>query len=167
MSDQAQHIDIHEPVLTIGTVAKKLGIAAQTVRLYEEEGLVLPHRTESGRRMYSMHELDRLQCARKMITEHGMNLQGIKRMLSLLPCWEFKGGLDDECRHCPAYYEVLGPCWSLKNVGEKCVDANCRECHVYRMQLNCAKMKEIIFGNRRPEESGANGAGAVEPQSGS
>ncbi|RMF63842.1 MAG: MerR family transcriptional regulator [Calditrichaeota bacterium] len=147
-----KEIDIHEPILTIGTVAKMLDIAVQTVRLYEQEGLVLPYRTESGRRMFSMHEVERLRCVRKMITENGLNLQGIKRMFSLLPCWEFKGGLDEECRNCPAYYEAEGPCWSIRHVGEKCQAVDCRECPVYRMQLNCQKLKEVIFGHRRPTE---------------
>ncbi len=145
-------LNMYEPVLTIGTVAKQLNVSVQTIRLYEQEGLVLPHRTESGRRMYSMHEVDRLHCIREMITSHGMNLQGIKRMLSLLPCWEFKGGLDEECQKCPASYDVEGPCWSVKNVGEKCRVEDCRSCDVYRMQLNCEKLKEVIFGHRRPDD---------------
>ncbi|MFQ5709027.1 MAG: MerR family transcriptional regulator [bacterium] len=145
------HVDVYEPILTIGTVAKMLGVAVQTIRLYEQEGLVLPFRTESGRRMYSMHEVERLHCVRKMITEVGMNLQGIRRMLSLLPCWEFKGGLDQECRHCPAYYEAEGPCWSMRGVGQKCQIEDCRACAVYRMQLNCKKIKQVIFGHQRPE----------------
>ena len=148
--------DIHEPLLTIGTVARMLNVAVQTVRLYEQEGLVLPHRTTSGRRMYSLHEVERLRCVRKMITEEGLNLQGIKRLLSLLPCWEFKGGLDEECRNCPAYYDALGPCWSLRNVGQKCQMEDCRACPVYRMQLNCQKLKEVIFGHHRPEPQETN-----------
>ena len=143
--------DIYEPILTIGTVAQMLSVAVQTVRLYEDEGLVLPHRTDSGRRMFSLHDVERLRCVRNMITNHSMNLQGIKKMLSLMPCWEFKGGLDEECENCPAYYEVQGPCWSIQNVGDKCQKAECRSCKVYRMQLNCEKFKEVIYGHRRPE----------------
>lgn len=148
-------VDIYDPVLTIGVVAKKLGLSVQTIRLYEEEGLILPLRTESGRRMYSMHDVERLHCMRKMITGNGMNIQGIKRMLSLLPCWEFKGGLDDECRNCPSYYKVEGPCWSIKDVGEKCQNVECRDCAVYKMQLNCEKFKEVIYGHKPPESNEA------------
>lgn len=142
-------VDIYEPMMTIGIVAAKLDIAVQTIRLYEQEGLILPNKTESGRRMYSMHDLERLKCIRTMITEHGLNIQGIKRLMSLLPCWEFKGGLDSECKKCPAYYEVIGPCWSMPTVGEKCMDQDCRCCPVYRIEMNCTKLKEVIFGNRR------------------
>ena len=79
-------LNIYDPVLTIGIVAEKLNVAVQTVRLYEQEGLILPHKTDSGRRMYSMHDLERLRCIRKMITEHGLNLNGIKRIMSMIPC---------------------------------------------------------------------------------
>ena len=144
-------VDLFEPVLTIGTVAKKLSIAVQTVRMYEEEGLILAYKTDTGRRMYSMHDLERLRCIRTMITEHGLNLNGIKKMMSLIPCWEFKGGLDDQCQKCPAYYEANGPCWTTKNIGPKCQETDCRECPVYRIEVNCNKIKEVIFGHKSPE----------------
>ena len=145
-------VDIYEPVLTIGVVAKKLNVAVQTLRLYEQESLIIPHKTGSGRRMYSLHDVERLRCIRTMITEHGLNLNGIKKIMSLIPCWEFKGGLDEECKKCPAYYDATGPCWTTKNVGPKCQNVDCRECPVYRMNINCNKIKEIIFGHRAPEQ---------------
>ncbi len=145
------NFDYYEPVLTIGTVAKKLEIAVQTVRLYEQEGLILPYKTETGRRMYSMHDVERLHCIRKLLTEDGLNISGIKRLMSLIPCWEFKGGFDEDCKNCPAYYDTIGPCWTLRGVGEKCVGEDCRSCKVYRMNLSCEKMKAIIFGHHRPE----------------
>ncbi len=140
----------HEPVFTIGTIAKMLNVAVQTIRLYEHEGLILPAKTESGRRMFSLHDLERLKCIRKLLTEDGLNITGIKKLMSLIPCWEFKGGLDDDCRNCPAYYETVGPCWSLTKVGEKCIGQDCRSCQVYQMNVSCEKMKTILFGHHRP-----------------
>lgn len=142
-------IDIYEPVMSIGTVANKLQISVQTVRLYEHEGLILPHKSPGGHRLFSHHDLEKLNCIRNMITEHGINLQGIKRLMSMIPCWELKGGLDDDCRNCPAYHESSGPCWALKRVGEKCTLQDCRSCPVYRIQINCNKMKEIIYGHKK------------------
>lgn len=146
-------VDKHEPVLTIGTVAGKLSVAVQTIRLYEQEGLIIPFKTESGRRMYSMSDLERLRCIRKMIVEHGLNLKGIRRLMALIPCWEFKGGLDEECKKCPAYYEATGACWTLSNVGSKCQLQDCRSCPVYRIELNCDKIKEVVFGHIRPTDN--------------
>jgi MerR family transcriptional regulator/heat shock protein HspR len=143
-------IDIYEAVLTIGTVAEKLDVSVQTLRLYEQHGLILPFKTQSGRRMYSMHDLERLRCIRKMITENGINLNGIKRLMALIPCWEYKGGLDEECKQCPVYYESIGPCWSVKNVGPKCQNVSCRDCPVYCIEINCNKLKEVIYGHTPP-----------------
>ena len=139
----------YNPLLTIGTVAKELDVAVQTLRLYEQEGLIIPHKTDTGRRMYSLHDLERLRCIRKMITENGLNLQGIKRLMSLIPCWKYKGGLDDDCQNCLAYSESQMPCWNYSKVGAKCQNQNCRECPVYTMDFNCHTMKEIIFGHSR------------------
>lgn len=148
MTDQTKY----EPLLTIGTVAGKLKIAVQTVRLYEQEGLIISHKTPGGHRMFSLHDLERLICVRKMITESGMNLQGIKKLLSLIPCWEFKGGLDEECKNCSAYYEAKGPCWHAESVGSKCQNQDCRQCPVYQMEFSCDKIKEVIFSRFRDND---------------
>ena len=137
-------LDMYAPVLTIGTVARELGVSAQAVRLYEGEGLVLPEKTNTGRRMFSIHDVERLRCIRTMITEHGLNIAGIRRLMALIPCWDYKGGLDEDCRQCPVYYEMLGPCWSVENVGPKCSGMNCRDCEVYRMPVSCEQMKNIV-----------------------
>jgi MerR family transcriptional regulator/heat shock protein HspR len=145
-------IDKYDAVLTIGTVASKLKVSVQTIRLYEQEGLILPVKTKGGRRMYSLHDLDRLVCIREMITKHGLNLNGIRQLMSMIPCWEYKGGLDEECQNCPVYYEAKGPCWTRGDVGPKCQEVNCRDCPVYRIELNCNKLKEVVFGHIAPKD---------------
>lgn len=143
--------DEYEPVLTIGAVAGQLGIAVPTVRLYEKEGLVVAHKTDSGRRMFSAHDVSRLQCVRRMITEHGLNINGIKQLMALIPCWDYRGGFDDDCRTCRVFSDFVGPCWNVRGVGAKCRHENCRDCPVYRLRFSCDDMKEIIHGQRRRE----------------
>ncbi len=143
--------DIYDPVISIGTVAKRLGVAVQTVRLYEKEGLVLPYKTQTGRRLFSAHDVERLKCIRKMITEHGLNISGIKQLMALIPCWDYRGGFDDDCRICKVFSESIGPCWNVREVGAKCRHEDCRLCSVYRLEISCDRMKEIIHGERRKE----------------
>lgn len=138
-------IEKYEPVFTIGTVARKLNVAVQTVRMYEQEGLVLPHKTATGRRMYSLHDLERLHCVRQMIVEYGLNIQGIKKLMALIPCWEYMGGVDSDCEKCPVYNGMSAPCWSVKEVGQKCQQQDCRECPVYRLPVSCNTLKSIIY----------------------
>ena len=144
-------VDKYEAVMTIGTVAGKLNVSVQTLRLYEQEGLILPAKTNGGRRMYSFHDLERLHCIREMITKHGLNLNGIKQLMSMIPCWEYKGGLDKDCQNCPVYYEAKGPCWTRGDVGPKCQGVDCRDCPVYRIEFNCNKLKEVVFGHVAPK----------------
>ena len=101
--------DKYAPLFTIGVVAKMADISVQSLRLYEKEGLMIPFKTETGRRMYSRHDLERIACIRKMIVQQGLNFNGIRKIFSLIPCWEFKGGLDTQCRACPAYYKADAP----------------------------------------------------------
>ncbi len=142
-------INKYEPVLTIGTVAAKLGISVQSVRLYEQEGLVLPHKSKAGHRMFSLHDLERLKCVREMLTTGGLNINGVRRLMSMVPCWDYKGGLDDDCKNCPVYYETTGPCWTRGDVGPKCQLVDCRDCAVYRLEISCKKMKEIVFQRQK------------------
>ena len=74
-----------EPVYTIGVVSKMLGVHPRTLRIYEEEGLISPRRI-GGKRYYSESDLHRLRCIRVLL-EEGVNIAGIKRLLSLAPCW--------------------------------------------------------------------------------
>jgi Hg(II)-responsive transcriptional regulator len=69
--------------LTIGKVARGAGLAIDTVRYYEREGLLhKPARTPSGYRQYSADAVTRLRfiCQAK---ELGFSLREIKELLSL------------------------------------------------------------------------------------
>jgi MerR family transcriptional regulator, heat shock protein HspR len=65
------------------SVAAELsGIPAQSLRLYERHGLLLPARSEGGTRRYSADDLARLQRISELVAA-GVNLAGIARILSL------------------------------------------------------------------------------------
>ena len=58
------------------------GIAPQTLRLYEQRGLLTPSRTEGGTRRYSDDDLVRLGRITELV-DAGVNLAGIGRILEL------------------------------------------------------------------------------------
>ena len=69
--------------LTIGKVARGAGLAIDTVRYYEREGLLAkPARTLSGYRQYSADAVTRLRFIRQA-KELGFSLSEIKELLSL------------------------------------------------------------------------------------
>lgn len=73
----------HEEAVYIISVAAELaGIHPQTLRIYERKGLLNPYRTPGGTRRYSQADLDRLE-AIQALTQAGVNLEGVKRILEL------------------------------------------------------------------------------------
>lgn len=69
--------------LTIGKAAKQAGVGIDTVRFYEREGL-LPEaqRTQSGYRLYSPDDVDRLRFIRRAKTL-GFSLEEIAELMDL------------------------------------------------------------------------------------
>jgi MerR family transcriptional regulator/heat shock protein HspR len=69
-------------VYPISVVSELTGLGPQTLRLYETKGLLSPGRTEGGIRRYSDDDLFRLRRI-TALTEAGLNLAGIRRVLEL------------------------------------------------------------------------------------
>ena len=53
------------------------GIHQQTIRTYEEKGLIKPYRTGGGTRRYSQNDIDKLIQIQDL-SQRGINLDGIK-----------------------------------------------------------------------------------------
>lgn len=70
-------------MLTIGSLGKKTGTKVQTVRYYEQIGLMHePGRTEGGQRRYGDAEVDRLSFIRHA-RQLGFTLEAIRELLDL------------------------------------------------------------------------------------
>lgn len=72
-----------EPCYTIGVVARMVDLHPQTLRNYEELGLVVPRRTEGNRRLYSPAEVERLRKINRLTQELGVNLAGVEVILHM------------------------------------------------------------------------------------
>lgn len=66
----------------IGEVSKRTGLKIPTIRFYEQEGLVAPPRTESGRRRYSDGDVSRLGFIRHARIL-GFDLSDVRSLLDL------------------------------------------------------------------------------------
>ena len=69
-------------VYGISVAANLVGMAPQTLRLYEERGLLEPERTAGGTRRYSQDDLDRLHRIGQLLGE-GLNIAGVAAVLHL------------------------------------------------------------------------------------
>lgn len=72
-----------EPCYTIGVVARMVNLHPQTLRNYEQLGLVIPRRSQGNIRLYSQREVDRLQKINRLTQELGINLAGVEVILNL------------------------------------------------------------------------------------
>ncbi len=69
-------------VYVISVAAELAGVHPQTLRIYERKGLLEPARTDGGSRRYSEEDIDLLRHIQQL-TEQGLNLAGVKRVLAL------------------------------------------------------------------------------------
>ena len=69
------------PVYVISIAAGLAGCHPRTLRIYEEEGLLEPVRTESNIRLYSDDDLHKVRVIRYLTQVRGVNLAGVKLLL--------------------------------------------------------------------------------------
>lgn len=80
--------DRNRPLYMISIAAQLAGVHPQTLRMYEQKGLLTPQRTSGNTRMYSEADIERLNLINELTSE-GINLAGVIRILDL------QGRLDD------------------------------------------------------------------------
>jgi MerR family transcriptional regulator, heat shock protein HspR len=109
--------DKDAPLYTMGVAAKLVGTTAQTLRLYEKHGLILPAR-ERRNRLYTENDIKWLRCIREWI----------KKLLDYAPCWEIKDCPDDRRLACTAFTDKGKPCWETTRCRK---EEDCSSCIVY------------------------------------
>ena len=73
----------NRPVYVISIAAGIAGCHPRTLRIYEEEGLLEPVRTQTNIRLYSDEDLQRVRVIRYLTQVRGVNLAGVKLLLQL------------------------------------------------------------------------------------
>ena len=71
------------PRYMISVAADLVGMHPQTLRIYEQKGLVRPKRTAGNTRLYSEADIERLRLIQRLTSEIGLNLAGVERVLHL------------------------------------------------------------------------------------
>jgi MerR family transcriptional regulator/heat shock protein HspR len=71
------------PRYMISVAAELVGMHPQTLRMYEQKGLVQPKRTAGNTRLYSEADLERLRLIQRLTGELGLNLAGVEAVLGL------------------------------------------------------------------------------------
>jgi MerR family transcriptional regulator/heat shock protein HspR len=130
----------------IGEVARQLAIAVETIRMYEREGILLVEKTETGQRIFNEDDIHWIGCIRRLIKDKGLNIEGIRRLLALLPCWTLRPCSDDEKKNCPCLLGSIRPCWTMKpQIPLSCRAENCHTCNVYQNAIHCENLKKVFY----------------------
>jgi MerR family transcriptional regulator/heat shock protein HspR len=70
-------------VFMISVAAELAEMHPQTLRMYEQRGLIEPKRSPKGTRLYSQSDVEKLRRIQEMTSELGLNLAGVERVLAL------------------------------------------------------------------------------------
>jgi hypothetical protein len=81
-------INADRPVFTLSVAADLLGMHPRTLRIYEEEGLVVPARTPTKRRRYSQNDIKRFQFIQHLTQRLKVNLAGVRIVLEMMNALE-------------------------------------------------------------------------------
>ena len=79
----AREPDRTRGVYMISVAAELAGMHPQTLRIYEQRGLIMPKRSPGRTRLYSTADVERLRRIQELTTELGMNLAGVERVFEL------------------------------------------------------------------------------------
>jgi MerR family transcriptional regulator, heat shock protein HspR len=83
--------DLDKPLYTISVAAEILETHPRTLMMYEHLGLIKPKRTATNRRRYSQRDLMKLQAIQTLTRKHGVNLAGVRYILTMLKTLQLQG----------------------------------------------------------------------------
>jgi MerR family transcriptional regulator, heat shock protein HspR len=75
--------DDESPLYVISVAAKLVRLPVWTLRVLDEQGIVVPKRTGKNRRLYSDSDLSKLVRVRALTEEMGVNMNGVRIILQL------------------------------------------------------------------------------------
>jgi MerR family transcriptional regulator/heat shock protein HspR len=71
------------PRYMISVAADIVGMHPQTLRIYENKGLIRPKRTAGNTRLYSEADIERLRLIQQLTNDLGLNLAGVEQVMHL------------------------------------------------------------------------------------
>lgn len=80
--DRSRRDDLHRPRYIISIAAELAACHPRTLRIYEEEGLLLPQR-RNNLRLYSEADIQRVRIIRFLTRRQRVNLAGVRVILQL------------------------------------------------------------------------------------
>lgn len=119
-----------QPALPIGALATATGCEVQTIRYYEQIGILpKPVRSAGGHRLYTQEQMQRLRFVRRS-RDLGFSLDDVKELLRLA---------DNREANCGAVDQIANR--HLREVREKILQLNALETELKRIARGCRQGK--------------------------
>src|SRR5438093_12108359 len=77
-------LDLDKPIFTLSVASEILEVHPRTLMMYEHLDMIRPKRTVTNRRRYSRRDVLKLQAIQTLTRKHGVNLAGVRYILTLL-----------------------------------------------------------------------------------
>ena len=74
----------NKPILATGIMSELLKVHQRTLRIYDEEKLLVPIRTSKNRRLYSQNDIEKAKLILYLTRNLALNLAGVKIILGIL-----------------------------------------------------------------------------------
>jgi MerR family redox-sensitive transcriptional activator SoxR len=150
---------VSEPLLSIGEMAERTGVATSALRFYESEGLLSSTRTAGGQRRYPRSALRRVAFVR-VAQRVGLSLDEIRDALATLP--ESRTPTKADWARLSASWrprldEQIAVLERLRDELSSCIGCGClslRECSLYNPSDRAAEYgpgPRYLIGEERPE----------------
>lgn len=92
---------------TIGSTAKRVGVCADTLRIWERKGLIHPSRLGKDR-VYNTCDIERLERIKHLLHKKGMNISAAREVIDMKRCWAIKNCSAEERSKCVVYMNDKG-----------------------------------------------------------
>jgi MerR family transcriptional regulator/heat shock protein HspR len=129
-------LDEDQGLYTIGTVAELIHEHPETLRVWERNELILPDRN-GYQRKYSNSDLKRLKFIKYLMDEKGLNIAGVRQVVSMYSCWYRRYCKGGDSKNSPVPVNESKPCWKVE--GTYCLAPSDKSefCHNCEMMKNC------------------------------
>jgi MerR family transcriptional regulator, heat shock protein HspR len=85
-----------EPVYVISVAARLANLPCWVLRVLDQEGIVVPVRTDSNRRLYSDADIQTLNYVRHLTEDRGVNISGVKVILEMQAAGALRAPAEEE-----------------------------------------------------------------------
>lgn len=84
MKEMEKSFQPEKPMFPISVIADLLQVHQRTLRIYNEEKILVPERSPKNRRLYSFNDIEKGKFIQYLSRELGINIIGIKIIFELL-----------------------------------------------------------------------------------